>query len=177
MGAAYLVSRSQFKVESQTNNLDESDVKMHTKIAFLVDTLSRGHQGLLAKCLGDVEGHVIRKEIKHSKQSYQDVLTRSMEMRVPQSSNSLCNMFTKGKNEFLENLPRLPVIKEDNHAYIHLGDCIADLLAHDTKDNKDPYPKNCCISLEQSAKADKIGEDVLSKNYDINYPVLPLYCI
>ncbi|KAL7558583.1 hypothetical protein ACA910_016205 [Epithemia clementina (nom. ined.)] len=54
MGAAYLVSRSQFKVESQADNLDESDVKMHTRIALLVDTLSRGQQDLLAKCLGDI---------------------------------------------------------------------------------------------------------------------------
>ncbi|KAL7563598.1 hypothetical protein ACA910_004500 [Epithemia clementina (nom. ined.)] len=69
MGAAYLVSRSQFKVESQTNNLDESDVKMHTRIALLVDTLSRGQRDLLAKCLGDVEEHVIRKETKRSRQS------------------------------------------------------------------------------------------------------------
>ncbi|KAL7569857.1 hypothetical protein ACA910_008526 [Epithemia clementina (nom. ined.)] len=96
-GAAYLVSRSQFKVEPQADNLDESDVKMHTKIALLVDTLSRGQQDLLAKCLGDVEDNVIRKEIKRSRQSYRDVLTRPMEMRVPQSSNDMRIMFTKGK--------------------------------------------------------------------------------
>ncbi|KAL7566086.1 hypothetical protein ACA910_009872 [Epithemia clementina (nom. ined.)] len=185
MGAAYLVSRSQFKVESQADNLDESDVKMHTRIALLVDTLSRGQRDLLAKCLGDVEDHVIRKEIKHSRQSYRDVLTRPMEMRVPRSSNDMRKMFTKGKNAFLENLPRPPVVTENNHAYVRLGDCIADLLAHGThvsslfnrKDNKDLYPNSCRVSLEQSAKADEIREDVLSQDYDVNYPVLPLYCI
>ncbi|KAL7555410.1 hypothetical protein ACA910_017420 [Epithemia clementina (nom. ined.)] len=155
MGAAYLVSRSQFKVESQADNLDESDVKMHTRIALLVDTLSRGQQDLLAKCLGDVEDHVIRKEIKRSRQSYRDVLTRPMEMRVPQSSNDMRKMFTKGKNAFLENLPRPPEVTENNHAYVRLGDCIADLLAHGTqvsslfnrKDNKDLYPNSCRVSL------------------------------
>ncbi|KAL7567986.1 hypothetical protein ACA910_004572 [Epithemia clementina (nom. ined.)] len=94
-------------------------------------------------------------------------------------------MFTKGKNAFLENLPRPPVVTENNHAYIRLSNQIADLLAHGTQvsslfnrtDNKDLYPNNCCISLEQSAKADEICEDVLSQNQDINYPVLPLYCI
>ncbi|KAL7577070.1 hypothetical protein ACA910_006810 [Epithemia clementina (nom. ined.)] len=185
MGAAYLVSRSQFKVESQADNLDESDVKMHTRIALLVDTLSRGQRDLLAKCLGDVEDHVIRKEIKRSRQSYRDVLTRPMEMRVPRSSNDMRKMFTKGKNAFLENLPRPPVVTENNHAYVRLGDCIADLLAHGTqvsslfnrKDNKDLYPNSCRVSLEQSAKADEIREDVLSQDYDVNYPVLPLYCI
>ncbi|KAL7556821.1 hypothetical protein ACA910_002298 [Epithemia clementina (nom. ined.)] len=185
MGAAYLVSRSQFKVESQADNLDESDVKMHTRIALLVDTLSRGQRDLLAKCLGDVEDHVIRKEIKRSRQSYRDVLTRPMEMRVPRSSNDMRKMFTKGENAFLENLPRPPVVTENNHAYVRLGDCIADLLAHGTqvsslfnrKDNKDLYPNSCRVSLEQSAKADEIHEDVLSQDYDVNYPVLPLYCI
>ncbi|KAL7573340.1 hypothetical protein ACA910_011703 [Epithemia clementina (nom. ined.)] len=116
MGAAYLVSRSQFKVESQADNLDESDVKMHTRIALLVDTLSRGQRDLLAKCLGDVEDHVIRKEIKRSRQSYRDVLTRPMEMRVPRSSNDMRKMITKGKNAFLENLPRPPVVTENNNA-------------------------------------------------------------
>ncbi|KAL7573032.1 hypothetical protein ACA910_007523 [Epithemia clementina (nom. ined.)] len=185
MGAAYLVSRSQFKVESQANNLDESDVKMHTRIALLVDTLSRGQQYLLAKCLGDVEDHVIRKEIKRSRQSYQDVLTCPMEMRVPRSSNDMSKMFTKGKNAFLENLPHPPVVTENNHAYVRLGDCIADLLAHGTqvsflfnrKDNKELYPNSCRVSLEQSANADEICEDVLSQDYDVNYPLLPLYCI
>ncbi|KAL7572246.1 hypothetical protein ACA910_011774 [Epithemia clementina (nom. ined.)] len=133
MGAAYLVSRSQFKVESQTNNLDESDVKMHTRIALLVDTLSRGQQDLLAKCLGDIEDHVIQKEIKRSRQSYQDVLTRPMEMRVPPSSNNMRKMFTKRKNAFLENLPRPPVVTESYHAYVHLGDFFADLLANGTQ--------------------------------------------
>ncbi|KAL7557464.1 hypothetical protein ACA910_019249 [Epithemia clementina (nom. ined.)] len=185
MGAAYLVSRSQFKVESQANNLDESDVKMHTRIALLVDTLSRGQQDLLAKCLGDVEDHVISKEIKHSRQSYRDVLTRPMEMRVPQSSNDMSKMFTKGEKAFLENLPRPPVVTENNHAYVRLGDCIADLLVHGTqvsslfnrKDNKELYPNSCRVSLEQLANADEIREDVLSQDYDVNYPVLPLYCI
>ncbi|KAL7558457.1 hypothetical protein ACA910_015359 [Epithemia clementina (nom. ined.)] len=91
-------------------------------------------------------------------------------------------MFTKGKNAFLENLPRPPVVTENNHAYVRLGDCIADLLAHSTqvsslfnrKDNKDLYINSCRISLEQSAKADAIREDVLSQDYDVNYPVLPL---
>ncbi|KAL7558015.1 hypothetical protein ACA910_005496 [Epithemia clementina (nom. ined.)] len=95
-------------------------------------------------------------------------------------------MFTKkGENAFLENLPRPPVATENNHAYVRLGDCIADLLAHGTqvsslfnrKDNKDLYPNSCRVSLEQSAKADEIREDVLSQDYDVNYPVLPLYCI
>ncbi|KAL7573232.1 hypothetical protein ACA910_021774 [Epithemia clementina (nom. ined.)] len=116
MGASYLVSRGQFKVESQTNSLDESDVKMHTRIALLVDTLSRGQQDLLAKCLGDVEDNVIQKEIKRSRLSYQDVLTRPIEMQVPQSSNNMCKMFTKGKNAFLENLPCPPVVTENNPA-------------------------------------------------------------
>ncbi|KAL7577459.1 hypothetical protein ACA910_004742 [Epithemia clementina (nom. ined.)] len=106
-------------------------------------------------------------------------------MRVPQSSNDMRKMFTKGKNAFLENLPRPPVVTENNHAYVRLGDCIADLLAHGTqvsslfnrKDNKDLYPNSCRVSLEQSAKADEIREDVLSQDYDVNYPVLPLYCI
>ncbi|KAL7575523.1 hypothetical protein ACA910_020105 [Epithemia clementina (nom. ined.)] len=185
MGAAYLVSRSQFKIESQTNNLDESDVKMHTRIALLVDTLSRGQQDLLAKCLGDVQDHVIRKEIKHSRQSYRDILTCPMEMRVPQSSNDMCKTITKGENAFLENLPGPPMVTENNHAYVRLGDCIGDLLAHGTqvsfllnrKDNKDLYPNSCRVSLEQSAKADEICEDVLSQDFDVNYPVLHLYCI
>ncbi|KAL7577415.1 hypothetical protein ACA910_004705 [Epithemia clementina (nom. ined.)] len=174
---------SQFKVESQAHNLDESDVKMHTRIALLVDTLSRGQQDLLAKCLGDVEDHVIRKEIKRSRQSYRDVLTRPMEMRVPRSSNDMRKMFTKGKNAFLENLPRPPVVTENNHAYIRLGDCIADLLARGTqvsslfnrKDNKDLYPNSCRVLLEQAAKADEICEDVLSQDNDVKYPVLPFY--
>ncbi|KAL7566591.1 hypothetical protein ACA910_000653 [Epithemia clementina (nom. ined.)] len=91
----------------------------------------------------------------------------------------------KRKNAFLENLPRPPVVTENNHAYVRLGDCIADLLAHGTqvsslfnrKDNKDLYPNSCHVSLEQLAKADEIREDVLSQDYDVNYPVLPLYCI
>ncbi|KAL7560864.1 hypothetical protein ACA910_010091 [Epithemia clementina (nom. ined.)] len=104
MGAAYLVSRSQFKIESQADNLDESDVKMHTRIALLVNTLSRGQQDLLAKCLGDVEDHVIPKEITHSRQSYQDVLTRLMEMRVTGSSNNMRKMFKKEENAFFGKL-------------------------------------------------------------------------
>ncbi|KAL7575346.1 hypothetical protein ACA910_001862 [Epithemia clementina (nom. ined.)] len=72
MGAAYLVSRSQFKVESQADNLDESDVKMHTRIALLVDTLSRGQRDLLAKCLGDIEDHVCKKR----NQAFKTILSR-----------------------------------------------------------------------------------------------------
>ncbi|KAL7557457.1 hypothetical protein ACA910_019243 [Epithemia clementina (nom. ined.)] len=97
----------------------------------------------------------------------------------------MSKIFTKGKNAFLENLPRPPVVTENNHAYVRLGDCIADLLAHGTqvsslfnrKDNKELYPNSCRVSLEQSANADEICEDVLSQDYDVNYPVLPLYCI
>ncbi|KAL7568035.1 hypothetical protein ACA910_004614 [Epithemia clementina (nom. ined.)] len=106
-------------------------------------------------------------------------------MQVPQSSNDMHKMFTKGENAFLENLPRPPVVTENNHAYVHLGDCIADLLAHgtlvsslfDRKDSKDLYPNSCRVSLEQLTKANEIHEDVLSQNYDVSYPVLPLYCI
>ncbi|KAL7577920.1 hypothetical protein ACA910_007553 [Epithemia clementina (nom. ined.)] len=87
--------------------------------------------------------------------------------------------------EFLENLPRPLLVTENNHAYVRLGVCIADLLAHGTqvsslfnrKENKDLYLKSCCVSLEQSAKADEIREDVLSQDYDVNYPKLLLYCI
>ncbi|KAL7556727.1 hypothetical protein ACA910_019541 [Epithemia clementina (nom. ined.)] len=106
-------------------------------------------------------------------------------MQVPRCSNDMGKMFTKGENAFLENLPCPPVVTENNHANVCLGDCIADLLVHGTqvsslfnrKDIKDLYPNNCCISLEQLEKAHEICEDVLSQNYDVNYPVLPLYGI
>ena len=49
---------------------------------------------------------------------------------LPCSSQLMRSLYMKGKNAILPNLPRPSVRLIDEHAYVSLYDCVADLLRH-----------------------------------------------
>jgi hypothetical protein len=72
----------------------------------------------------DESGKILLKKEKH--QSCEDMWFT----RIPCSPQEMHSLYMKGKDALIPNLPRPTVQIVEEHAYISLRDCVADLLGH-----------------------------------------------
>jgi len=119
-GPSLLVTRSQGFAMNCGPKIDELEVEVHFQMASLLCGLTRGQRdemaSLLTMCISITQ--------MHEKQSL------TIPTVLPCSSQLMWSLYMKGKSAILPNLPRPSIRMIDEHAYVSLYDCVADLLGH-----------------------------------------------
>jgi hypothetical protein len=123
LGAAYIVSYSQFKLPNVAREMDETDVKFHLAVASLLTQVTSGQCKQLAPIL-KLATDVIEK------QRCDEMSRSSWRTQIPYTSSLMRSLYVEGKYAMLPNLTTSPVFVVDDHACTRLKDCIADLLGH-----------------------------------------------
>jgi hypothetical protein len=171
-GAAYLVGLSNFKLPNVFENVHPKEVSMHLHIAALACTLTRGQRSQLAAVCDHVADAAVRQ---HSSKQ------KAWETKIPTSAAAMRSIYVKGKSALLPNLPRPSVTVVDDHAYMSLKDCVADLLGHGYElDSIEPSvefshnPEGAISLISQTVRARRILSNV-SKAHQNSSNVLILY--
>jgi hypothetical protein len=125
LGAAALVSNSQFEVTTAADHIPSSEVDMHMHIASLVSSLTRKQREDLATVLYEAVNTTIARQGVSSLGNNPEWRTK-----IPTCMKEIRNFYVRGKNAILPNLPKPSVTVISNHAYVSLKDCVADILGH-----------------------------------------------
>lgn len=156
LGAAYIVSYSQFKLPNVAAEMDDVDVKFHLAVASLLTQITSGQRKQLAEVLKLAAEVMERKMSDNCKSS-------SWHTQLPLMPSLMRSFYMEGKYAMLPNLPRPPVYIYDDHACTRLKDCVADLLGHGflldyIQPSNDHATKSCNdrIKLSESIMAHNI---------------------
>lgn len=169
LGQAYLVGRSQFQLGIVGSDLCSEEVQMHMNIAGLVSAMTTGQRDKLATVLEQVVT-VTRRQCLSKRSS-------NWCTQVPVTTSELRAKYVKGKHALLPNLPRPPVQRIGDHAYVSLIDCVADLLGHGLPvDSIERNGGNLTVSkISESLKAQHIRDNAEKMSHDENADLLVLY--
>jgi len=171
-GASSLVSRSVFGTVDECPIIDPAHVAMHLSLATLVSSITRAQRDQLA----DVLRYVSQVSVIQHENSVCDVLPT----RIPQSSSDLRSLYILGKDAMVPNLPRPNVQIVNDHAYVSLKECVADLLGHGLPLSYiDVVERGCNFKVEninQSSFAQKIHDHALKYYADMR-KVVCLYVV
>jgi len=169
LGQAYLVGRSQFQLGIVGGDLCSEEVQMHMNIAGLVSAMTTGQREKLATVLDQVVT-VTRRQCLSKPSS-------NWSTQVPVTSSELRAKYVKGKHALLPNLPRPPVQRIGDHAYVSLIDCVADLLGHGLPvDSIGRNVGNSTVSkVSESLKAQHIRDNTEKMSHDESANLLVLY--
>ena len=158
-GVAYLVSRSQFGMDFLMDRLLQEDLSFQLHLASLISGMTRGqqrkftevmskyHQVTALKSLEAAHRRLLNDEptLTATTNSAASVVMspvvaptfdstagadRTWFSRMPTSFDDLRRLYVEGKTAFITNLPRPNVTRLQDHAYVSIVDCIADILAH-----------------------------------------------
>jgi hypothetical protein len=124
MGGAYLVGKSVFKLNNLSSELDPTEVEMHLDIAALICTMTRGQRDRFAAILNNVANVAISHHCSTNRS------TNEWATVIPRTPALIRSLYVEGKDALLPNVPRPQVTIVDDHAYVSLQDCVADLLGH-----------------------------------------------
>lgn len=121
-GCHFLVAMAFHNNTAASSAIDDFDVKVQMKLASLVSKLSRAENEELSSLLADVVDHTVAAKKRALSTWKTDIPVRYPEMR---------SRIIEGPRSILKNLPR-PVVQmvDENHAYVSVIDCLADLLGH-----------------------------------------------
>jgi hypothetical protein len=150
LGAAYIVSYSQFKLPNVAAEMDDVDVKFHLAVASLLTQITSGQRKQLAEVLKLAAEVMERKMSDNCKSS-------SWHTQLPLMP-SLMRSYA-----MLPNLPRPPVYIYDDHACTRLKDCVADFLGHGflldyIQPSNDHATKSCNDRI-------KLSESIMAHNF------------
>ncbi len=123
LGAAYLVAKTQFAMPSVAARLDSIEVSFRIKLASLICTLTRHHHDQLAVLFDDAGKILLKQEMTKSCES-------NWFTNIPRIPKEMRSLYMKGMDALIPNLPRPTVQLIQEHAYVSLRDCVADLLGH-----------------------------------------------
>jgi len=125
-GNAYLVANSQFHLNNIGCELENDEVNLHMNIAKLVTTLTGKQRELLA----DIMKLIVDVNVKQDLLLHKPNKKHNWYTNLPTSMKDIRSMYSEGKYAILPNLPRPQVTIIDNHAYVSIKECVADLLGH-----------------------------------------------
>ena len=118
-GANYLTATA---FEQNPAEVSDNEAIFALEVSQLVSGLSGSEQRLFAKILFQVSN------------AHNEELTIFRKTRPPTSMTDIENMFVKGKNAILRNLPH-PIVnksEDESHAYVNIVDVLANMLAQAT---------------------------------------------
>jgi len=151
-GTAYLVSRSQFQIQSAAKKVDRSEVELQMAIAGLAVELSRDQRDDFGEILGKVYDLGVRRAAVDANKEWRT--------RVPSSGREIRRVIMKGQHAIVRNTPRPEIVKLGPcHAYASLKDCIQDLLGRGipTDDTTGNYEEGQMVrTLGESRAANRL---------------------
>ena len=151
-GTAYLVSRSQFQIQSAAKKVDRSEVELQMAIAGLAVELSRDQRDDFGEILGKVYDLGVRRAAVDANKEWRT--------RVPSSGREIRRVIMKGQHAIVRNTPRPEIVKLGPcHAYASLKDCIQDLLGRGipTDDTTGNYEEGQTVrTLGESRAANRL---------------------
>ena len=166
LGAASLVSLSNFHTETAASDINRDEVALHLNISGLLCSLTRGQREQFAVILQQTATTAVRHSLASS----------PWNTRLPSSMRDIRNFYVRGKNAIIPNLPRPPVSLVADHGYVCLKDCVADLLGHgldvDSIDNA--TVPDVVRKSSETAAAKRILDNVVNTPYNSDN-VLCLY--
>ena len=122
-GCHFLVSKAYYNNEAANASIDDLDVEVQMKLAFLVSKLSKSENEELAS--------VIKSVIAHTVAARKRDVENSWKTSLPTSYPDMRSKIIEGPRSILKNLPRPEArMVDDKHAYVSIIDCLADLLGH-----------------------------------------------
>eukprot|EP00521_Asterionellopsis_glacialis_P012161 CAMPEP_0195305838 /NCGR_PEP_ID=MMETSP0707-20130614/36894_1 /TAXON_ID=33640 /ORGANISM="Asterionellopsis glacialis, Strain CCMP134" /LENGTH=1004 /DNA_ID=CAMNT_0040370041 /DNA_START=447 /DNA_END=3461 /DNA_ORIENTATION=+ len=115
-GSAHLVGLSQFGFDCPKDQINSDEILLHIKLAEFSSKLSRGQCQEFTSIL-----NLCCRTLEKKKHTYSTT--------IPVSYNLLQSQALLGKNSIVANLPYPKVHSlDDNHSYVSIRDCIADIL-------------------------------------------------
>jgi len=164
-GLSYLVMLANAQQAENDSDTDWKEVRLHFLYASLVSKLSRIDRVDLGRLIG------------YALEMNPDEMSTS----IPTSGVRIRSKYIDGKFALLKNLPRPSVISFDGHAYVHLKECIADLLAHGVPiscitDGNEVHPDTNVSRVAESRKAKHIYRNAVAAT-GTNQNLLVLFII
>ena len=145
-GSSYLVGLSQFGFAIPKNETDPEEVLLHVKIANFASKLST------TQCREFTDLLYLLHQFYQKKRS-------TWSTTIPLTPNLLYAQSLKGRNSIVTNLPYPEIKVLDDHAYVSIKDCIADILGFGFPLDSPVTSRAECMPVEhlsQSAHANKI---------------------
>jgi hypothetical protein len=99
LGAAYIVSYSQFKLPNVATEMDDSEVKFHLAVASLLTQITSGQHKKLADII-KLAAVVMERQLMDERRS------SLWHTQLPQTSSLMRSLYMEGKYAMLPNLPR-----------------------------------------------------------------------
>jgi hypothetical protein len=132
-GAGYLVGRSCCRLETQHDSLHPDDIKLHLRLAYFCQMISRNEREMFAAVLRSVMDFTYRK----GSLNCGDHLKSYLPTEIPATVEKLRSTYAIGQHSLLNNLP-CPLVREiHKHAYVSLREMIQHFLAiHTGESNK-----------------------------------------
>ena len=182
LGSAFLVAKSQFGMELVADRLDKDEVKLQLKVASLVSTMTKTQRRKFVEVMDQQERLVHKRAARRIVATQTSDQSAIWTTRLPRTRNDVRSLYIEGKDAFLANLPRPPVSFLKSHAYVSLGDCLADLLGHGFEldeiklDNFQDHQQGAAIKrISQTARAKEIYQNSMALRGNITRKVICLY--
>ena len=199
-GNAYLCGYAHFHLRNISNKLNEEEVELDLKIAYLSSQLSVEQRHLFSEI---INGIIEKENKKYCQSESENLQTNSTshhlyksginnknvdkndfqyEIPLPRNKNDIRKYYIESKYSICDNLP-IPCIQNlTNHAYISPIDIIRNILGHglpldkiqdSVSDNKGYFNTNNVSMISQSAHCKKILENA-KKRFTNNQNTLVL---
>jgi hypothetical protein len=165
-GSTYLIHRAVTESPNFISQLlHPDDVCYHMKVGKFVAQLTNG---TIIK---------LKEKIAISVNETLSSSTHYLRPSLPSTTLFIDNVYIRGKNSLLENIPYPSVTVIDNHAYVSIIDCIAHLLSFSsifTYVKKHPSHSVDVMHITDSRKVQQIKDQAASIYGDVNVVVLYL---
>jgi hypothetical protein len=166
LGAAMLVSNLQFNSSKVAHLIPEVEVDLHMNIAALLSTLTRKQRDDLSTIFHQVVNITI------ARQGVDVGQTQSWHTKIPTSVHLIRTFYIRGKHAVLPNVPRPEVKMINNHAYVSLIDCVADVLGHGLP--LDIIKTDTATHTVAQLSECKVAKEIYSRAVNNSFPQKPL---
>ena len=135
-GNAYLCGYSHFHLKNISNKLDEDEVELDMKIAYLSLQLSVDQRKLFSEIIDGIiekerKKFVAKDESFNKKNEEKNNMTMiPYEIQLPRNENEIRKYYIESKFSICDNLPIPHIQNLSNHSYISPIDIISNILGH-----------------------------------------------
>ena len=122
-GVKSMILHSVFHTQSMEDNITLDDLSLFVSLCSLTNEMSRGMRKRLAKVM-----RLVNK--KYSTGGKREEASDYLDCKLPVTDKQFREVFVKGRDAMIPNLPRPAVETMKEHAYVSVRQCIQDLLGH-----------------------------------------------
>ena len=127
-GVGYLVCRSCCQIETQTDSIHPDDIKLHLRLAYFCQMITRNEREMFADVLRSVIEFTNRKHYTNMVRP----LKAYLPTEIPATVEKLRSTYAIGQHSLMNNLPCPFVTEIHKHAYVSLREMIQHFLAINT---------------------------------------------